>query len=286
MIIDFHVHTFPSGISARVLDKLSRLSHTDYFTDGSVPGLISSMEKAHIDYSVNLPVMTTPKQVLKVNSSLIEEQENLKKQHIITFGGIHPDYADYKEELSRLKKNGIIGIKIHPAYQNTDLDDIKMMRIIDYASELDFIVITHAGIDIGIRQHNYASVQQILTVIDTVHPTKFVLAHMGNWACWHEAEQYLAGAPVWLDTAFSIGPVTPRPEDEVPPCLTSNLSDKAFLSLAKKHGMDKILFATDSPWESQQEYVKRIRKIFSDGSIPKQDLDAVLFQNAAKLLQL
>ena len=26
----------------------------------------------------------------------------------------------------------------------------------------------------------------------------------------------------------------------------------------KKHGTDKILFGTDSPWENQQDYVKRI----------------------------
>lgn len=285
MILDFHVHTFPAGISKKVLDKLSHLSHTDYFTDGSVQGLISSMQKAHIDYSVNLPVMTTPKQVQKINTSLIEDREELYRQHIITFGGIHPDFPDYKEELSRLKKNGIPGIKIHPAYQNTDLDDMKMMRIVDYASELDLIVLTHAGIDIGIHDHNYASVQQILTLIDTVHPTKLVLAHMGNWACWQEVEQYLAGAPVWLDTAFSIGPVTQK-QGEKAPYLTSNLSDSEFLSLARKHGMDKILFATDSPWESQKEYVERIKTLFSEGNIEKAEQDAVLFQNAANLLQL
>ena len=30
MIIDFHTHTFPARISADVLAKLSRLSHTKY----------------------------------------------------------------------------------------------------------------------------------------------------------------------------------------------------------------------------------------------------------------
>ena len=43
----------------------------------------------------------------------------------------------------------MLGIKIHPAYQNTDIDDIKMMRIIDFASEQGLIILTHAGIDIG-----------------------------------------------------------------------------------------------------------------------------------------
>ena len=46
------------------------------------------------------------------------------------------------------------------------------------------IVLIHAGIDIGIYDRNYASVAQILNVIRDVQPEKFVLAHMGGWACW------------------------------------------------------------------------------------------------------
>jgi predicted TIM-barrel fold metal-dependent hydrolase len=75
---------------------------------------------------------------------------------IITFGGMHPNYTNYKEELLRLKQAGIPGIKLHPAYQNVDLDDIRMMRIIDEASSQGLITLVHAGIDIGIYDHNYS----------------------------------------------------------------------------------------------------------------------------------
>ena len=151
------------------------------------------MKEASVDYSVNLPVMTSAEQVEKVNRSLIADKETLAKQGIITFGGMHPEYNDYKKELQHLKESGIPGIKIHPAYQNTDIDDIKFLRIIDCASELGLVVLTHAGIDIGIYNHNYASVKQILSVLDQVHPEKFVLAHMGNWGCWEDVERDLAG---------------------------------------------------------------------------------------------
>lgn len=282
MIIDFHTHTFPAAISSRVLAKLSRLSHTEYFTDGSVHGLLTSMNEASVTYSVNLPVMTDIGQVEKINSSLIADKENLLAQGIITFGGMHPDYQDYKKELLRLKQNGILGVKIHPAYQNTCLDDIRMMRIIDYASELGLIIITHAGIDIGIYDKNYASVRQILHVIDEIHPEKFVLAHMGNWGCWEEVERDLAGAPVWFDTAFSIGEITPDKEHSGTPYLTCNLSEDAFIRLTRKHGMDKILFATDSPWESQKDYIERIQKM----PLTEKEKEQIFSENAAKLLQL
>jgi len=71
------------------------------------------MKEADIDYSVNLPVMTKPSQVEKVNSSLIQQQEYLLDMKIITFGGMHPNYTNYKEELLRLKQlNSILHIRM------------------------------------------------------------------------------------------------------------------------------------------------------------------------------
>lgn len=280
MIIDFHVHTFPSEISERVLAKLSRTSHTKYFTDGSSQGLLSSMRDASVTYSVNLPVMTRIDQVEKINHKLIEERENLFEQGIITFGGMHPDYTDYKTELKRLKDNGIKGIKIHPAYQNTDIDDIRFLRIIDYASNIGLIVLTHAGIDIGIFDHNYASVSQVLHVLDIVHPDKFVLAHMGGSGRWKDVEQDLAGADVWFDTAFSIGPVTQDDAKSGTPYLSCNLSDEDFVRIARKHGTNKILFATDSPWEGQKDYIRRMENL----PLAAHEKEQIFSENAIRLL--
>ena len=254
MIIDFHTHTFPGKISSRVVRKLGMAAHIRAYTDGSMEGLTASMALAGADYSVNLPVMTSPEQVEKINSSMIQHRESLLSQGIIAFGGMHPDYPDYKKEIRRLRENHIAGIKIHPAYQNINLDDIRMLRIIDCASEEGLITLTHAGMDIGIYDRNYCSVAHILKVIDEVHPEKFVLAHMGNWDCWQEVEQDLAGAPVWLDTAFSIGPIAKNPATDETPYEEMNLTDEDFIRLCRKHGTDHILFATDSPWQDQADY--------------------------------
>lgn len=283
MVIDFHVHTFPDKIAANTVEHLSTLSRTQYFTDGSMQGLLVSMKEASVSYSVNLPVMTHENQVEKVNSSMISRRESLLRQGIVTFGGMHPDYTDYKAELLRLQQNGIPGIKLHPAYQHTDLTDPKMMHIIDYASQLGLIILIHAGIDIGIYDHNYADVKQILTIVDEIHPQKFVLAHMGGWACWQEVEQDLAGAPVYMDTAFAIGPLTPRKDNgDKAPYLSSNLSDEDFVRLIRKHGADKVLFATDSPWEAQKDYIARIENT----SLSTEEKEMIFSANAGKLLHI
>ncbi len=279
MIIDFHTHTFPEKISIKVMDKLSRVSGAVPDTIGSIPALAESMQNAGIDYSINLPVMTSPNQVVSVNTGLIKEKQDMLRDGIITFGGIHPDFIDYKTELRRLKKEGILGIKIHPAYQNMDLDDIRMMRIIAYASELGLIVLTHAGYDIGIYDHNYASVAHILKILKEVQPEKFVLAHMGNWAFWNEVESDLAGAPVWFDSAFSIGPIRQRQDGGIYPYNNIVLGDEDFLRLARKHGMDKILFATDCPWQGQKKYVERFQNI----GLTKEEQRLFFAENAVKL---
>lgn len=282
MIIDFHTHTFPEKISIKVMDKLSKVSGALPDTTGSIPALAESMKNAKIDYSINLPVMTSPNQVVSVNTGLIESKQSMLESGIITFGGMHPDFTDYKAELKRLKREGILGIKLHPAYQNMDLDDIRMMRIIASSSELGLIVLIHAGYDIGIYDHNYSSVAHILKVLKEVQPEKFVLAHMGNWAFWNEVESDLAGAPVWLDSSFSIGPINQRQDGGVYPYNNVVLEDEDFLRLTRKHGIDKVLFATDCPWQGQKKYVERFQNI----GLTKEEQHLFFAENAVKLLGL
>ena len=281
MIIDFHTHTFPDKIASKVIESLSQKSRTMAFSDSSVAGLIDCMHRGGIDYAVNLPVMTRPDQVPKINHTLAEQKEWLFSQGIITFGGMHPDYEDYRTELRFLKDAGIRGIKLHPAYQGKNIDDPAFLRIIDYASELGLIVLTHAGIDIGIYDRNYASVDQIRHVIDLLHPPKLVLAHLGNWGAWDCFEKELAGAPVYIDTSFSIGPIAALPGAE-PPYLTENLPVEDAVRLIRRHGTEKVLFATDSPWTEMGDYVTLIK----DSSLTPDEQRQIFSENAIRLLEM
>ena len=280
MIIDFHTHTFPDAVAVKVIDKLGVMSGIEPATDATVGGLAASMKKAGIDYSVNLPVMTSPGQVKSVNSKLMGQAEEMASRGVLTFGGLHPDYEDYKKELKRLKDHGIKGIKLHPAYQSVELRDIRNKRIIAAASELDMIVLIHSGMDVGIYDKNYATVSQILELMKEVAPPKFVLAHLGNWAQWDDVERDLAGAPLWMDTAFTIGPVTPHHSATPGPYSHVTLTDEQFLRIARKHGINRILFATDSPWQDQSRYVKR----FGELPLTAEERERIMYKNAVELL--
>ena len=282
MIVDMHTHIFPDKISAAVIDKLSRKAKIAAFTNGTLNGLKKSMDAAQIDLSVILPVATNTSQVEKINSSAAELNEKFFGAGIFSFGCIHPDFTNFKEELRHVKNRGLKGIKIHPVYQDTNLDDVKFLRILDCAAENDLIVVTHAGLDIGFPGVVRCSPKMARRVVKEVGEFKFVLAHMGGWKNWNEVLEILSGTKVFIDTAFSTGEIVPRADcvwqaDEL------KLLDAAqFMTFVKIFGADRILFGTDSPWSSALTSIDFIKNL----PINDDDKNKILGLNTKKLLAL
>ena len=280
MIIDMHTHVFPDKIAANVIDKLSRTSKSRAFTDGTIRGLLDSMKNSGVDKSVILPVATNTHQVEKINDSAAALTENFSANGIISFAAIHPDFENYRAELSRVKTLGLKGVKVHPVYQGVDIDDKKFLRIFDRAAELDLIVVTHAGLDIGFPGVERCTPKMIRRVVEAVGEFKFILAHMGGWKSWREVAEVLAGTNVYVDTAFSTGKIPARPDFEWNADDLDLLDAAGFMTLEKIFGADKILFGTDSPWSDAAESIEFIK------NLPLNELDKnkILGTNAAKLL--
>jgi len=281
MIIDFHTHIFPDKISVAVIDKLSRTSKTVAFTDGTISGLQKSMENFGVGMSVILPVATNSAQVEKINNSAIELNEKYFDRGIISFASMHPDFENYRAELSRLKNSGFKGIKIHPVYQDTNLNDKKYLNIFYRAAELDLIVVTHAGLDIGFPGVVRCSPQMSKNVVEEIGEFKFVLAHMGGWKNWDEVLNILGDKKIFLDTSFSTGKIIPR-SDSVWRDEDLNLLDaKKFLQFVKIFGAEKILFGTDSPWTSVKNSIDFIKNL----PITDAEKNKILGENAKNLLE-
>lgn len=265
MVIDFHTHIFPDKIAARTIEHLEKVGGITAATDGTLNGLLSSMERCGVDMSVILPVATKPSQFESIQTFAKSVNEQYQGR-LISFGGIHPDCEDYKKELDTIKAMGFKGIKIHPDYQGVMIDDLRFMRIIEYASELGLIILTHAGIDIGLPEPVHCSPKKMRKVLDEIRPEKMVLAHFGGWSQWDEVYEYLAGENIWLDTAF----------------IYDYISKEQFFRILEKHGSDKILFATDSPWSDMAKGIDWIREL----RLPQTVTDNILSGNAKRLLEI
>ena len=149
MIIDFHTHTFPEKIAAGAIDKLSHTSHSRALTDGTENGLLAHMRMSGVTHSVILPVATAARQVPRINDASARLNEARGGEGLISFASMHPDFANVREELVRVRDLGFRGIKIHPVYQGANLDGPAFLRILEICAELGLLVVTHAGLDIG-----------------------------------------------------------------------------------------------------------------------------------------
>lgn len=263
MVIDFHTHIFPDKIAAKTIKALEEEGSVKAFTNGTLGGLKASMKESNIDISVILPVVTRPSQFDSVNSFAAEING---KEGIISFGGIHPDSEDYRGQLVEIKASGLPGIKLHPDYQATFIDDPKYINIIRYAVELGLIVIIHAGLDIGLPDPVHCPPERsaaMLSQIEGEH-ARIILAHMGGYDRWDDVEEYLVGTKAILDTSYCFG----------------KISDEQFIRIVKNHGADRILFASDSPWSGQKESLEHLKSL----ELTEEELEYITFKNAAQLL--
>jgi predicted TIM-barrel fold metal-dependent hydrolase len=263
MVIDFHTHVFPDRIAEKTIEKLEEFGQVKAFTNGTLEGLKKSMLENNITISVVLPVVTKPSQFDAVNTYAAEITG---KEGIISFGGIHPDTEDYREKLMEIKKMGLLGIKLHPDYQETFIDAPKMVRIIQTATELDLIVLIHAGMDIGLPEPVHCSPKRTANMLNQIDrsDTRIVLAHTGGYGMWDEVEEELVGRNVWFDISYSLGII----------------DDEQFVRIVKNHGADRCLFATDSPWSDQGETQDYLRKL----DFTEEELERLFYMNALELL--
>lgn len=262
MIIDFHTHMFPDKIAKGTIDFLANVCKTSPHTDGTYEGLKKETENSGVSISVALPIVTKPKQFRSIN----EFASHYLEGNIISFGSIHPETEDYKGQLREIKALGMKGIKLHPDYQEVYFNDIRYKRIVDYASELGLIVSVHAGRDPKCPDDVHCTPQMSAELIDDVHPESLVLAHMGGNEQWDEVEEYLVGKKVYFDTGVVL----------------NKMPEEQFLRIVHDHGADKILFATDSPWAGQKEFIR----IMNEMNLTEEERQKIYYKNACQLLGL
>lgn len=270
MIIDFHTHIFPDAIAEKTIHKLERAANIHAHASGTLQGLKASMQQAGVDHSVILPVVTKPSQFDSVNQFAATING---KDGIFSFGGIHPDNSDYKAKLTYIKELGLAGIKLHPDYQGVHVNDPRYLQLITCAVDLGLIVVLHAGVDVGLPEEVHCPPEEALEMLQyvethAIHPetAQIVLAHTGGWKQWDAVEELLVGKPVFFDLAYTFGFIE---EDQL-------------LRIIRNHGADRILFATDSPWNGQTEDIASLKAL----DLTEEEQAAILGENAARLLHI
>lgn len=270
-LIDFHTHAFPDAIAQRAMESLqqgARDSGTGFedtfYADGTFDGLVGLMDRSGVDKSVLFSVATKPSQPAAINPWLKGLADSCDR--IIPFGAVYPDEGALRT-LEDIVQLGFKGIKLHGDFQHFYIDEERMLPIYRRCGELGLIVMLHMGMDFCSVNDYHATPERLVNVLDKISDTKFVAAHMGGVCCEERAVKILPGAEnVWVDTGYTV--------------TAGRISPEMMGGLIEAFGADRVLFASDSPWNDPADNFRLI----SGSGISHEDLELICHKNAEKLL--
>jgi predicted TIM-barrel fold metal-dependent hydrolase len=239
-VFDVHTHAFPDKLAASAIPKLEAagvwLSPKATF-DGTVSGLLGSMDRAGIRRAIICSVATRPEQTTRITDWSL----SVASDRIVPFASVHPDYPDIETEVERIAQLGLKGLKYHPHYGGYPLDDPRVVRIARAAAAAGLAMLFHTGHDLAFEKDDSATPLRVRRLHEAAPDLRMTAAHLGGWELWPDVLELVAGLPIYLETSFTLGRCPP------------DVLDRIFA----KHPPQYLLFGTDAPWRDQREEVEK-----------------------------
>jgi hypothetical protein len=259
-IVDIHTHAFPDSLAPHAIARLEAQARVTAQLDGTVAALLGSMDRAGIDRSVVCSIATEPRQF----SSILSWSLSIAGPRLAPFPSVHPASPEAIEEIGRVAAAGLLGLKLHPEYQDFHADDPGLAEFYGTVRSAGLIVLFHAGYDIGFPDSERSAPGRILQVARSFPGLRVIASHLGGYRRWEEVAADLLGSDIYLDTSYTLGHIPPE----------------LFREIVQGHRADRILFGSDSPWCGQREAVHEFRAL---GLGPEREA-AILGGNARRLL--
>ena len=263
MLIDFHTHAFAPKIAARAIEQLTVTCETRPLTDGTVEDTLRRMDEWGVDRAVLLPIATKPTQHTVINTWAKETDGG----RFISFGSVYPKSEEAPEVLENIKALGLHGVKLHPDYQDCFVNERCLDPFYDELERLGLPVVFHAGLDPVSPDCIHCDPEAAADMLSRHRKLRAVFAHLGGNEQWQRSLDHLCGAPgeVYLDTAYSL-----------------YCPDELMLKIIRKHGAERVLFASDCPWAPADRTLEKLMRI----GLTDSELDLITHRNAERLLGL
>ena len=261
MVIDFHVHAFNPKIAERAIDTLHKCCKVEPLTDGLTETTVRRMDEWGVDKACLLSIATKPSQQRVINDWAAAQD----RERFFPFMALHPDAEDWQDELAHGMELGLFGVKLHPDYQGFFIDEKRLDGFFSALEESGLPIVLHSGYDTVSPEVIHCTPERARKMFGRHRKLKLVLAHMGANFFYEEVLDELAGldGELYFDTAFG-----------------SACPDEMMQKIIDKHGADRILFASDCPWDSAGKIKEKILRLpLSDD---KKEL--ILGKNAERLL--
>ncbi|MDD6174730.1 MAG: amidohydrolase family protein, partial [Firmicutes bacterium] len=167
--------------------------------------------------------------------------------------------------LRQIRSMGLYGVKFHPDFQGCFIDDPHMIEILQEAASLGLVIVLHAGMDPSFPLVHHCTPERIARVMKQLPGARVVAAHCGGYGYLDDAERYLVGTGIYLDTS-----------------LLGRYPQAQVLRILKNHDPDRLLFASDTPWDDQKAALERFCALPLAPELQRK----ILSENAVRLLGL
>lgn len=255
-IIDVHAHIFPGKIVHKAVDAIGDFYSIPMDGIGTGEDLVRRGREIGVEKYVVHSAATTPAQVPHINDFIAHEMQ--AHPEFIGLATLHPFMEGAAEEYDRALAMGLRGLKLHPDFQEFNIDDpqaMEMYKIVQGRGTILFHV--------GDETRDFSSPTRLARVLDAMPGLSVIAAHMGGYQAWDEARACLLGRDVYIDSSSALFKLDPVEAAD----------------MMRAHGMDKVLFGTDYPmWIHKEELERFMRVPLTDAEREK-----VLYTNAARL---
>ncbi|MBO7147060.1 MAG: amidohydrolase family protein [Lentisphaeria bacterium] len=257
-IIDVHSHIFPPAIAEKVIYELENFYGFQWNGTALLDDLLRNIRKTRISKCVIFSSATKPTQVTSINNFVYRLKEQYPEL-LLAFGTLHPEFENCRDEVTRIRKMGLCGLKFHPDFQQFCIDDPKMLKVYEAIGN-ELPVLFH----IGDYRTPYSKPERLARILKLFPGMKLIAAHLGGYSEWDQAWKHLIGTDVFLDISSTI-PI---------------LGIEETRKMVKAHGAEKILFASDYPAFSHTQAVQDVMDL---GLSPEEN-EMIFHKNAEQLL--
>ncbi len=266
-----HTHLFPKGSKDNAqLDDLKRLMDE------------CEIEKA-VCFSTFWEQNTRVGLDRNTNKWLANEIKNEK--NLYGFGTIDFETGNLRDQVKEIKELGLLGIKIHPAYQEQRVNSPELFEVYDEAQEQNLFISFHTGL------HWYRISEYQMLLFDEVAwnfpKLKFSMEHMGGYSFFKEAllimnnnkrndqggEIYAGWTSINMDKDTFGNPI----------CSAWSLTDEQLCTLIHQTGGERSLFGLDFPYK-KADYTRTAIERIKNLPITEEAKHNILGDNLRRVL--
>lgn len=228
-LIDFHAHVYPSAIARKATLSICDFYDLQSDNEGTPEEKLEIDRRAGIVGTLLLPVSVNPRHTRSVNA-FAAEQTRLHPE-FVSFGTLHPDDPDPLAVMEENRREGLVGIKLHPDMQRVMIDDPRLLPVYDALQEKNEPLYLHSGDP----RHPFSRPERVERILKEFPRLVVVAAHLGAWSMQDLATPILSKYENCIvDTSSSM----------------SHMPPERAVRIIRAYGTDRVFFGTDYPVEN------------------------------------